>query len=207
MSELPERPLRITADDIDRVPDALVSRSETPNVGVADSSGDRTSRRWIIGGTVATCIVAVIIAAVALLLPGWRNHDAASIERVLAADATTHSGANSVAEVVARMRSIDFEGCPTNFQAAYVAHIHAWETMAAVEQEAKSFQDDYNSGGAMVESFIRGFLGDPFGKVQEGMAAQNQLQRDYQQAAQQIRDTYYRVEEIAVARGARLPKR
>jgi len=66
MSELPGIPLRVTSDDIDRVPDALVSRSEPPRVNLADDGGNKPSARWIVGGALATCVFAAIIATVAL---------------------------------------------------------------------------------------------------------------------------------------------
>jgi hypothetical protein len=130
-----------------------------------------------------------------------------SIERVLAADKGTTAGATSVAQVVNRMRAIDTAGCPNDFRAAYLAHIHAWEMMADVEKDAIALKADSESGATLVESFIRGFLGDPFGKANEIQAAQTQLQRNYQAANQQIKSTFHRVEEVAVLHGVTLPPR
>jgi hypothetical protein len=79
--------------------------------------------------------------------------------------------------------------------------------VAVVEQEVIAFQANNDPGAAFVESFIRGLLGDPFGKANEIAAAENQLQRDYQAAFQRRRLTFNRVEEVAIAHGARLPTR
>lgn len=79
--------------------------------------------------------------------------------------------------------------------------------MAGVEQRAIALKADSESAGTYVESFIRGFLGDPFGKAGEIMSASDQLQRDFQTASQQIRETYNHVQDIAVAKGAKLPKK
>jgi hypothetical protein len=130
-----------------------------------------------------------------------------TIENVMQQDAATTTGANSVAEVVNRMRAIDMSGCPNDFREAYLGNIHAWEAMAVVEQQAKQFADENNSIGTYVESFVRGMMMDPFGKANEIKQTQNQLQQDYNSAQQQIRQTFNQVEEIAVGYGANLPKR
>ena len=143
---------------------------------------------------------------------GCGNTDSVSIERVLKADKATNKGVTSVAQIVTNMRAIELAGYPNDFRAAYLAHIHAWEALASVEQEVRVFQDEYNSALGMAESFIQGFLGgltlgaiDPFGKAKEGTAAQSDLRQHYKAAAEQIRDTYNRVEESAVGHGAKLP--
>lgn len=142
-----------------------------------------------------------------VLLGGCGSSDAPSIESVLQADSTTTTGATSVADVVNRMRAIDLSKCPKDFAAAYVAHIHAWELLADVEQQGRAYDANFNSGGAMVESFLRGFIGDPFGKTNESIAARNQLVTNYNSAQQQIKQTFQRVEELAVSHGAKMPKR
>jgi flagellar basal body-associated protein FliL len=130
-----------------------------------------------------------------------------AIETVLQQDAGTTTGVNSVAEVVNRMRAIDMSGCPNDFRAAYLGNIHAWEAMADVEQQAIQLKKEGDSSGAYVEAFVRGFMGDPFGKVKDEMQAQNQLQQNANSAKQQIQQTFNQVEEIAVAYGANLPKK
>lgn len=131
----------------------------------------------------------------------------AAIEQVLEADATCNQGVTSVAEVVIRMRAVDTSACPNDFRSAYLAHVHAWDMMADVEREAISLKAESESADAMIEAFIRGFLGDPFGKVNEIGEAKNQLQRSFKEAARQVKVTFHRVEEIAVAHGASLPRK
>ena len=130
---------------------------------------------------------------------------ATEIEEVMKHDATCNQGAKSVAEVVSHMRAIDTSTCPNDFRAAYLAHVHAWDMMADVEQEATALKNESESAAMMVESFIRGFIGDPFGKTTEIIDAQGQLQKKCKEAAEQVKLTFHRVEEIAVAHGARLP--
>lgn len=129
------------------------------------------------------------------------------IESVLRQDARANTGAQSVAEVVGRMRFIDLSGCPTEFKSAYLAHIHAWESMAVVEQQLTELAAHAGSADAMVESLLRGFLGDPFGKANETIAAGNRLQQEYQTARKQVRSTFQRVEQIAVAHGANVARK
>ena len=136
-----------------------------------------------------------------------KNSNVTNIERVLKADTTTTTGVRSIADVATRMRTISLTGCPPDFSAAYVAHIHAWELFAEVEGDAIVFDANFNSGEAMVEAFIRGIMLDPFGKALEATAEQNRLRANYQRAQIQIRETFHRVEEIAVAHGAELPKK
>lgn len=184
------------------------------NLSVASPSA-KQFLPWIIGGGLLFALVAVVLIAIRLAGDSAQVNEptqqqpsgAARIEVVLQHDATASAGAKSAAEVVTRLRAIDLAGCPNDFKSAYVAHIHAWETMADVEREAAALKADSESGAALVESFIRGFLGDPFGKVNEVSAAQNQLQRNFQTASQQIRDSFHRVEELAVSHGANLPQR
>jgi hypothetical protein len=79
--------------------------------------------------------------------------------------------------------------------------------MAQVEREATAFKSDREGSGDFVEGFVRGFLGDPMGKANEIRDAQNQLQREYQAASQEVKQTFNQVEELAVRYGARLPKK
>jgi hypothetical protein len=134
-----------------------------------------------------------------------RERVRANIEMVLREDARIPGGARNVAEIATRMRDIDLSGCPEDFRLAYLDHIHAWETMRDVERDAIALRKEANSDGVMVESFIRGMLGDPFGKANEISAAQSQILRDYKAARSEIKETFDRVEDIAVRNAANLP--
>lgn len=138
---------------------------------------------------------------------GAKTSKIKNIERVLNEDSTTTEGATSVANVVTRMNAIDLSGSPNDFKAAYVAHIHAWELMADVEKEAIAYDANFNSVGAFLEAFLRGVMLDPFGKANEAIASQKQLRANYQRASDQIRDTFHRVEELAVSYGASLSQK
>lgn len=176
--------------------------------------------RWVL--PVAAAGIVVLAAVVALIIvlgrtgggqatgDGGRaappSRERESIERVLQVDAGCVPGARSVAEVVGRMRAIATAGCPADFRVAYLAHLHAWELLADVEREAANFRAEANEDGVLIESFLRGLLGDPLGKANELRAAQTELQRHYQTAQQQIKQTFHRVEEVAVLHGASLPR-
>lgn len=142
-----------------------------------------------------------------LCTAGCGGGKVANIERVLQEDSETNNGATSIGQVVSRMKAIDMSGCPNDFKAAYLAHIHAWEAGVELEKEAITLKADSESAGAFVESFVRGFLGDPLGKYNEVSAAHSQLQRKARSVDDQVKQTYHRVEELAVAHGASLTKK
>ena len=129
-----------------------------------------------------------------------------AIQNVLDQDAKVTINATNVAQVVSRMRAIDFSACPGDFREAYVAHIQVWEMLAQVEAQAKQYDANFNSSDAMFEAFIRGAMGDPYGKANESIIASNHIQQNYQQAIFQINSTYNRVEQIAVKYGASAQK-
>jgi hypothetical protein len=129
-----------------------------------------------------------------------------NVERVLKEDQAACIWAQTAAGAAASMRAIDTSACPNDFRAAYLAHVHAWEAMAAVEREAAAFRARNDPEGVLVESFIRGLLGDPLGKANQVAAEQGELLRGYNAASRGIRETFNRVEEVAVGHGAKLPK-
>jgi hypothetical protein len=131
------------------------------------------------------------------------------MEEVLDYDSRTTNGAKSAEEVVQRMRAIEErlgKSCPADFRGAYVDHIHAWELLIEVERDLRAFDADFNSNAALVESFLRGAMLD-LGKPREMVAERNRIKANYQQATTKLRETYHRVERIAVGYGASLPKR
>ncbi|MCA9092494.1 MAG: hypothetical protein KDA68_03330 [Planctomycetaceae bacterium] len=136
--------------------------------------------------------------------PTPQQVQAASISRVLAEDRQQSAEAQNFEEIPQKMRRIDLSGCPNEFKAAYLAHIHAWEAAVQVLIEAKQFQKQSNSSDAFVESMLRSFMGDPFGKIHEVMQTNQELQRRYQTAHEGIQTSYHRVEELAVLFGAQL---
>ena len=171
------------------------------------ATGTGAATLGVRGGLRDRNLTACVFICCALTSGCGKSASVSSIERVLAQDATTLNGATTIAAVVVNMRAIDTNGCPDDFRAAYLSHVHAWEIMADVEQEAIAYKANNESASAYAESLIRGFLGDPFGKANEVARAQNQLQGHVQAAQQQIRVSFQRVEEVAVARGANLPKK
>ena len=154
----------------------------------------------VIGATAFSCVVWVLVSGCG------QSRSVAAIERVLQADKET-SQSRSVAEVVSKMRAIDQTDCPNDFKAAYLAHIHAWESVAVVERKAIALKAESESTGALVESFIRGVLMDPFGKTNEIKAEFRHLQGEYEAASRDVKQTFEKVEQLAVANGAKLPQK
>lgn len=157
---------------------------------------------------ISCCWQLRLIAVIVLLAmtAGCGSRSAEEIERVLAANAATTDGEPSVAEVVSRMRAIDLDGCPTEFQEAYLAHIHAWELAETIEYDIEAHNDYYNSWGAMLESLLRGMVLDS-GMIDELKEAESQLAERMLEARQRIQATYQRVEQVAIANGAALVPR
>lgn len=129
------------------------------------------------------------------------------IESVLNADQRAMEGVTSAAQLVARLRAIPLDECPGDFQDAYLTHIHAWESLAELERKALQFKEHTSSDDAMVEAFVRGLLGDPWGKMNEVKHDANRLTEEHQSIVLKIKDSYNAVERVAVRHGARLPAR
>lgn len=94
------------------------------------------------------------------------------------------------------MRSIDLSNCPPKFQAAYIAHISAWEQQNKVAGEIKAFDDRYNSVNGAFEAFIRGLVFD-FGILGESNTAWQTIGEHQKQASQAISSTWHEVLRIA----------
>jgi hypothetical protein len=136
-----------------------------------------------------------------------KSRSTAAIERVLQADKGTTTEVRSATEVVRRMEAIDMTDCPNDFKAAYLAHIYAWKSVATVEWKAVALKNEAESTGTMVEAFVRGFFLDPFGKSNELRAEFRHLQAEYDAAHNEVKQTFLKVEQIAIGHGADLPKK
>jgi hypothetical protein len=152
-------------------------------------------------------LLTTLLCCCALLQCCGKASPVRDIERVLKEDKTTTDGVKSVAEVVSRMRALNLNGCPRDFIAAYTAHIHAWELAADAERDRTAWKKDYYSGGAVLESIVRGFALDPFGKTNEMMAEDNRIKEKNDKAHTKITETIQHVEDVAVGYGAELPRK
>lgn len=123
-----------------------------------------------------------------------------AIESVLKQDEMAHANNNSTVGYVRQQDAIDLSNCPPDFRIAFTKHKNAWLEKAIVEQEIESWQDQYDSFGAVVESFFRGMVFD-FGMPAEARAAAERIQQHATQASKEIRDTWAEVLGIAIKYG------
>ena len=128
-----------------------------------------------------------------------------AIESVLRQDARCADGTPSAITADSRMRSIDTSKCPTDFRAAYLIHIHAWDAKANNEQKASDLLKQSTFESVVGETIVRTFMGDPFGKSKELTTAANTFQQIDEEADRQIVSTWNQVESLAVQYGAKLP--
>lgn len=77
---------------------------------------------------------------------------------------------------------------------------------AADERQAAALNAEAHSGEVMAESAILGALGDSLGTFQEIRFAQAQVQQNYQTASHQVRQTFQRVEQLAIKYGATIKR-
>jgi hypothetical protein len=208
-----EDKITVSWDEIQKQESAVTSAAPSVAPGEAQAPAKARKRRGL------RALVYILVGAIVLggagggiwfwllrsQLGSTDRKSTAAIEDVLKQDAACNQDSASVAEVVGRMRAIDTSACPNDFRSAYLGHVHAWDMMADMEREAVELKNQSESAATIVESFIRGFLGNPFGKAGEPGDAQSQLQKRFKEAAQQIKLTFHHVEEVAVAHGARLP--
>ena len=121
-----------------------------------------------------------------------------AIESVLEQDHGT--GNTTAAECVRQQDAINLSNCPTDFRLAYIKHKNAWKEAAIVEQEIKNWEEEYDSFGAVVESFFRGLVFD-YGMPAEARAAAERIQAHGTQASKEIRDTWAEVLGVAAKYG------
>lgn len=81
--------------------------------------------------------------------------------------------------VVEEVNSIDISRCPSDYQAAFIQLANVIGELADYVIETGHWKNVLGKG---VESFVRGFMGDPFGVTREDRARQQQLQSRIRQA-------------------------
>lgn len=146
------------------------------------------------------------IVLVCLVLSGCGGGESRAIERVLSEQVALAKRVGNVPGFTAQLRSVNLAGCPGEFREAFTAQIQAWEQLARVQEQARQNQAHYESGNAVFESFVRGALGDPFGKMQEAMADSHAFQQAEQTALGEVRRTMNVLEQLAARYGAKVPQ-
>ena len=104
--------------------------------------------------------------------------------------------------MVKEQRAINLSGCPPEFITAYIAHVRTWEDMA----QTLRLRPNVPAGmEAFMGAFLRGMQGDITGGYGE---LQGQLRTWANQVLveqNKIRDSWRKVEDIAIQHGAQLP--
>lgn len=102
MSELPERPLRITADDINCVPEAENGQKNIAGIAIAPATGGKSSAGWIVGGALAACTMAAVVVFMAL--------PDAPKEAVLPSPVTTNASASALTLSMMKLTVVTLHG-------------------------------------------------------------------------------------------------
>ncbi len=154
-----------------------------------------------------TKILAIVVSLVVVIIVLFFPSEKRSMERVLLEDSTTSMNVSSVDEVVAKMRAININGCPLSFKSAYMRHINAWEDLRDLETKVLAHKEYSTSWNMAFDAFLQGFMGNPFGVVNELSQQDRNLEYQYEEIQQNIKMTYREVESIAIAAGCSLPSR
>jgi hypothetical protein len=101
-------------------------------------------------------------------------------------------------QMVHEFRHVNLSDCPQDFKMAFLEMIHCFENLitfweeyeefikkveikySRLKNEAEAFNDSANSIETFLELFVRGALGDPFGKAQEIMYDEKVLKSKFQ---------------------------
>jgi hypothetical protein len=155
----------------------------------------KTRRAFIAIGAGISLVLIILI---------WRGGagEARAIERVLAQDRTYAQQRNdaasrgaaasdAIAQYVARMKSLDFSGCPPEFREAYIRHANAWQGM----------QIQLASEPSGWDAFLTGFLKGLNGQLDGGSF---QMEADRKKHLEKIQASWGEVEAIAARHGAHI---
>lgn len=126
------------------------------------------------------------------------------IERVIHADLATEPYGSTM-DRPAAMRAINMQGCPAEFQVAYVQHIQAWEKSVRIKAALQQLDTGDNFGGAFLTDLVGGALGVQTRAIGSHIDAIETLQRERTIASQEINDTYEVVTTLARNRGVVIP--
>ena len=149
--------------------------------------------------------IIIIICFTSIFIDGMsQGSQSSAIINVMDQGNSVCNNSSTSYQVVNGLRLIDISNCPADFQQAYYEYINAWQMMANVEQQAEQYDVDFNSGGALIESMIRGYNGDPFGKLGEAIQADTQLQKNYKQAQYQVGVTADNITTVARKHGVKI---
>lgn len=106
----------------------------------------------------------------------------------------TYGAPKAVQIMTSAMRGINLNDCPTDFRQAYILHIQAWDNFG--QYAARTPSDP-------PEGFVSGFLNGLAGEMDGGIT---RMQRTSAALSQDIKNTYFHIERIAISYGATLPQ-
>lgn len=131
---------------------------------------------------------------------GSKTSEQAAIQRILDADhelstanvvgSTPSEIANGVRVYVSKANALDMNECPADFKLAYRRHVKAWSRAGnAIDELPDGIVDAVFIGA--INSLLRGELDGGQSRLEGGLAA----------ADNEIRETWYAVEDIALSHG------
>ncbi len=129
---------------------------------------------------------------------------AGAVENVLQADAQTASITDDTRHAQA-MRAIDTSACPSDFRAAYLDHIFAWERYAKVTKAIADLNSEDSVNVTLAFSALTALLGGSGTPILDHIHAAERLDELKAEASGQIHTTFERVQVVATAYGATLP--
>lgn len=125
------------------------------------------------------------------------------MDRVLRADKAVP--VSYMPDQTAAMRAISTEGCPAEFQVAYVTHVQAWEKTIRIDAAIRQLDTGGNLGSAFLAEIVGEALGVQSGAIESHFEALQTLRRERGVASQQISDTFEIVTTLARNRGVTIP--
>jgi len=103
-----------------------------------------------------------------------------------------------------KMRQLDISKCPTDFAAAYIRHIQAWEKGAEVKQAYLKLKE--YSDLVLVARLLQPITGAKDEAFEDYEAAETEIGRLAKEAEEEVKSTWRDIEYIAVGYGATMPK-
>jgi len=149
--------------------------------------------------------IAMILCAASLLCgcvnTPQKSPECIAIETVYTVDRDIAANSKTIAEALAKEKSISLAGCPADFTKAYKANIAAWEKMADIEKKMYA-SGNISKAVSDIKDYLSKYQSDPTAAAVNLKTQWTSLSQSIDSAAAEIARTFGEYTSIGAKYGA-----